>query len=232
VTLVVALATLTSNILSSLLFAQLPDDPYHLASNFGWYLHFANILSVFGFIGALRQHALSVAIFANYLILDTILCSIPRFLLLSLLEPLSSSICSDPSSADSFSSLQYSQSQSSVQQPAAHVSRPNPVVNSQWESLDPYTVSWTPEGCVKIVYLAQITLAASVIAATLLQFVGALCVREFAKSLWMREIRLEESRLLGSVERRSMAEDRAGMLSPIDEEEGCFEDDNGVEKII
>jgi Co/Zn/Cd efflux system component len=54
ITLVVAVATLTSNVLSSLLFHQLPDDPYHLASNFSWYLHFANVLSVFGFIGALR----------------------------------------------------------------------------------------------------------------------------------------------------------------------------------
>jgi hypothetical protein len=54
VTLVVAIATLTSNALSSALFSQLPDDPYHLASKFGWYLHLANVLSVFGFIGALR----------------------------------------------------------------------------------------------------------------------------------------------------------------------------------
>ncbi len=54
VTLVVAISTLTSNALSSVLFSQLPDDPYHLASKFGWYLHFANLLSVFGFIGALR----------------------------------------------------------------------------------------------------------------------------------------------------------------------------------
>jgi len=54
VTLIVALATLTSNILSSVLFSQLPDDPYHLAVNFRWYLHFANVLSVFGFLGALR----------------------------------------------------------------------------------------------------------------------------------------------------------------------------------
>jgi len=54
ITLVVAIATLASNILSSVLFHQLPDDPYHLASNFGWYLHFANVLSVFGFIGAVR----------------------------------------------------------------------------------------------------------------------------------------------------------------------------------
>jgi hypothetical protein len=57
ITLVVAIATLTSNALSSLLFAQLPDDTYHLASNFSWYLHFANVLSVFGFIGALRVRA-------------------------------------------------------------------------------------------------------------------------------------------------------------------------------
>jgi hypothetical protein len=54
ITLVVAIATLTSNVLTSLLFAQLPDDTYHLASNFSWYLHFANILSIFGFIGAVR----------------------------------------------------------------------------------------------------------------------------------------------------------------------------------
>lgn len=60
VTLVVALATLMSNILSSVLFHQLPDDPYHLARNFGWYLHFANVLSVFGFIGALRVCLLSI----------------------------------------------------------------------------------------------------------------------------------------------------------------------------
>jgi hypothetical protein len=51
---VVALSTLSSNVLSSVLFSQLPDDPYHLAGNFGWYLHFANILSLFGFIGSLR----------------------------------------------------------------------------------------------------------------------------------------------------------------------------------
>jgi len=164
ITLIVALATLTSNTLSSLLFAQLPDDPFHLASNFGWYLHFANILSVFGFIGALRQHALSVAIFANYLILDTILCSIPRFLLLSLLNTFSSTLCSTPSS-------------SSV----------NPTSTSQIQS----SLTENDEDCVHILQLAQITLGAGVIAATVLQFVGALCVREYARGLWVRECREE-----------------------------------------
>jgi len=40
---------------------------------------------------------------------------------------------------------------------------------------------------VRIVRLAQLTMAAGIVAATLLQFVGALCVREYAKSLWRRE---------------------------------------------
>lgn len=59
ITLVVAIATLMSNVLSSVLVSQLPDDPFHLARNLGWYLHFANILSVFGFIGAVRVCRLS-----------------------------------------------------------------------------------------------------------------------------------------------------------------------------
>jgi hypothetical protein len=54
ITVIVSLATLVSNTLSSLLFQQLPDDPYYLAGSFGWYLHFANLLSIFGLVGALR----------------------------------------------------------------------------------------------------------------------------------------------------------------------------------
>lgn len=60
ITLLVALATLASNVISSVLFSQLPDDPFHLASNFRWYLHFANVLSVFGFLGSLRVSFFSV----------------------------------------------------------------------------------------------------------------------------------------------------------------------------
>jgi len=33
-----------------------------------------------------------------------------------------------------------------------------------------------------------LTLAAGVLAATVLQFVGALCVREYARALWGREL--------------------------------------------
>ncbi|KAE8454522.1 hypothetical protein EG329_000145 [Mollisiaceae sp. DMI_Dod_QoI] len=189
ITLIVAVATLTSNTLSSVLFAQLPDDPFHLASNFGWYLHLANILSVFGFIGALRQHALSIAIFANYLILDTILCSVPRLLLLTLLNTYSSTLCSTPSSSPSSPFLTYSSTSTSSpnQQPSPKFSSPNSNSNSNSDQ-DP----WSEPGCIDIISLLQLTLAAGVIAATVLQFVGALAVREYAKALWVKECRDEE----------------------------------------
>jgi len=55
--------------------------------------------------------------------------------------------------------------------------------------------------------LAQVTLAVGVVAATLLQFVGALCVREYAKALWMKELR-EEARVVVCEERRSLCVER------------------------
>lgn len=194
ITLVVAVATLTSNVLSSVLFSQLPDDPYHLASNYGWYLHFANLLSIFGFLGALKQHALSIAIFANYLLLDTLLSAVPRFLLVSLLSPLSSTLCTPESTITTFH-------KSSLQQPASRITSldiPDPTTGlSNWENL---SAGWTPDACYKIVWLAQVTLGASVVAATVLQFVGALNVREYARRLWVREIR-EEEQMVEALER-------------------------------
>jgi hypothetical protein len=69
-----------------------------------------------------------------------------------------------------------------------------------------------------MVSLAELALAAGVIAATLLQFVGALAVREYAKALWLREVRLE-MRVVGSVERASLCEKR-GLPVVYEEEEG------------
>ncbi len=103
-TLLLALAFLASNLLSLALTHQLPDDPYNLARNYGWYLHLAGVVSVFGVIGCLRvcfplkfpvwtlqnrkltsaqEHAQSLLLFAHYLTLDTLLSSIPRLLLLT-----------------------------------------------------------------------------------------------------------------------------------------------------
>lgn len=209
ITFVVAIATLASNVISSLLFSQLPDDPYHLAGNFRWYLHFANILSFFGLLGSLRQHALSIAIFSNYLLLDTILCAIPRVLLLGLFQTLSAPLCaSPPASPFSPEPLFASQSPSpstTYSSESAFSSSVSPA--SQWERL---TGTWTPAGCYHIVRLAQLALAAGVVAGAILQFVGALYVREYARELWMREIREDAAagRVVGQMWIPEMDEER------------------------
>lgn len=44
----------------------------------------------------------------------------------------------------------------------------------------------------RTVYLGQLMLGAGVVVATVLQLVGALCVRGYARVLWVREMREEE----------------------------------------
>jgi len=95
VALITAIATLISNIVTSILFKYLPVNPYHLTSNYTIYLHLANVLSVFGIVGAFKQHALSISIFSNYVTIDTFLSLIPRFLLITYLPSLGPTTCSD-----------------------------------------------------------------------------------------------------------------------------------------
>lgn len=71
----------------------------------------------------------------------------------------------------------------------------------------------------KIVFLAQITLAAGVVAATLLQFVGALCVREYARALWVWEMREEERVVVGSCDGRWVEEGRGRLEVIVEVEE-------------
>ncbi|KAF7935594.1 hypothetical protein EAE99_002574 [Botrytis elliptica] len=196
-TLLIAFLSLTSNTLSSIFFHQLPEEPFHLAVNYGLYLHFANVMSVFGVIGALRKHSLSILCFSNYLLLDTLLSAIPRLLLLTLLSNSSSILCT-PSST---TSLDFS----TVTQP------PSLSQNTQEISLASYTIStsipasshiasfadfvgrtggddgWTESGCKKIITLGYITLIAGVMAAMGLQVLGALCVRDYARGLFVNE---------------------------------------------
>jgi hypothetical protein len=158
-----------------------------------------------------QEHALSIAIFANYLILDTILCSIPRFLVLSLLRSFSSDLCSP--SFSSQSPYQQTQTYPSTEISTRSSSTPDlPYPTGQWDS---FSSSWSADGCMRIVTLAQWTLAAGVVAGTLLQFVGALYVREYARGLWAREIR-EEERFLSAVTRTAEV---GRLLEVIDEED-------------
>lgn len=62
--------------------------------------------------------------------------------------------------------------------------------------LETLAQGWSEEGCTRIVTLVQLTLAAGIFAATLLQFVGALYVRGYAQRLWVEEIVEEEGRVV------------------------------------
>jgi hypothetical protein len=75
------------------------------------------------------------------------------------------------------------------------------------------------------VTLAQWTLAAGVVAGTLLQFVGALYVREFAKGVWVREMREEERMIRAAVaaERRDLGLDLGGGLTHVERGIGGLE---------
>jgi hypothetical protein len=163
-----------------------------------------------------QQHALSIAIFSNYLLLDTILFAIPRFLILGLLQQLSTTLCSPPSSPSKQNYISFPAPNSQFLSTTSGAQASEAEETSFLSSI---SQDWTPQGCVRIVYLAQLTLAAGVIAAALLQFTGALCVREYAKALWRREIH-EESCLVVEVERTSLCVDRG---LPVIFEEGMEE---------
>jgi hypothetical protein len=172
-----------------------------------------------------KEHALSVAIFSNFLILDTILCAVPRFLVLGLLRTFSSDLCSPSFSSQTTYQNPSFNSQSAPSHNTFISSRSSsapdlPYPTGQWDS---FSNNWSQEGCIRIVTLAQWTLVAGVVAGTLLQFVGALYVREYAKGLWVREMR-EEERFIRAIERRSLSEERGmGGLAVIDEEDELFE---------
>merc|ERR1711977_391296 len=158
----------------------------------------------------------------NYLILDTLLSTIPRFLLLLTITSFSSSICSPSNTLPSPFSTSNPNSNPSLSNHLPSLSNTNP--SSSFSSLNPgsddisilYALApvrsphseylsqsdFTPECCMRTVYLGQLMLGAGVVVATVLQLVGAMCVRGYARVLWVREMREEEMMArLGGMER-------------------------------
>jgi len=173
ITALIASATLATNIFESILFHRLPDDPYHLATNFSVYLHFANVLSVFGLVGALTQHGPSIAFFSTYLIIDTIICAVPRFLVFTVLSNLTNAFCTGEAATITHGPLR------------EHSVGDDPFPKGP--KADKTEHVWSEKQCVDAVWLLQMAMFASVLAATLLQFMGALQVRVYANRLILRD---------------------------------------------
>ncbi|KAI9894593.1 MAG: hypothetical protein M1814_001948 [Vezdaea aestivalis] len=169
------LATVFS-ILSATFFRSFPDDPYHVARTFAAYQHFASVISILGFIGALREHAFSVAIFATHLLLDTTLASIPRFTLLLLFSSAEDQLCVPGVTA-------FALQPTSPSAQAADAYRSDEV-ESTWAQ-----PGWSETECVRVLWLLRAVLLVAALSVTFLQFWAALAVREYAKALFLRKRR-------------------------------------------
>jgi hypothetical protein len=74
--------------------------------------------------------------------------------------------------------------------------------------------------CHAMLRMVQLTLAAGALVATILQFVGALCVRDYARTLWIKELRNEGCGVeAGDVRIPSKGEERRLSII-LEEEEG------------
>jgi len=178
-TLLIAACSLASSLLSSVLLHQIPAvyDVYHVAAIYAFYLHFANVLSFFGLVAALRQHALSVSIFSNYLMFEAILCSIPRFLIYMTLELYRAQLC-DPSTRTST---------------VANLDFQTGDALRWWKAV---SRGWGQRGCETILWLVQITSCLGIVAATVVQLGAAMTARDYANKLLRRE-RMGVGGLLG-----------------------------------
>ncbi|KAG9244980.1 hypothetical protein BJ878DRAFT_479660 [Calycina marina] len=186
-TISIAAFLLSYSILSLLLLSQLPDERFHFAQLFGWYLHFASMLSVFGAIGALRHHSLSICLFSHFLALDTILTTAPRILLPLLLLKTSTLCAAPPSIALPLSRHSPQQLRISTHHSAHHGSISSFAKASRLQmQIESVAASWTIEGCERIVTLVRGGIVLVVVGIAILQVLGASKVRSYARRLGRR----------------------------------------------
>ncbi|KAF2675154.1 hypothetical protein BT63DRAFT_450136 [Microthyrium microscopicum] len=73
----------------------LPEDPLHIRASLTAYVIFFLLVSVLGFVGAIKRSAPLITVFAAHLLLDSIIFFIPRILLVRYSFSLPQLICSN-----------------------------------------------------------------------------------------------------------------------------------------
>ncbi|KZF22931.1 hypothetical protein L228DRAFT_139800 [Xylona heveae TC161] len=179
------------NAVSAYLLYQLPDDPYHLASNFSLYASFAGLLSILGLVGVVKENATLVGIFANYHLIDTILCSIPRFLVLTLFSGFRDSFCV-PDSSFAFQKGSSSGPSRNLLEQFDHGERRS---SSAAVAVALTDSELSLEHCLRVVWVVQIIAFVGIVGTTLVQFYLGLQVRDYANRLFMREQARDEERV-------------------------------------
>ncbi|KAI9873292.1 MAG: hypothetical protein M1830_000520, partial [Pleopsidium flavum] len=122
------------------------------------------------------EHATSVAIFANYLVVDTVLCSIPRFVLMTLLAGFGNFLC-----------------------------HPKHTSSEGMQNIEPYTedgqqitehltgkLIWSRERCEGAVSILSMMAFVTVVGFTMVQLALALQVRAYSSRLWREKRKARE----------------------------------------
>lgn len=157
-TLVLSTLALFAHSLSAILLHHLPADPLNLASNFALYSVYAAVLSALGLAGAVKRSPTLVTIFTHHLLIDAILSTIPRVLLIPAIASIPGTLCAE---------VEYQRSQLSPRDARALFG------------------FWTADRCRVGLWAAQAVVALLVLAVTAVQWWCAWRVREYAR--WLEE---------------------------------------------
>lgn len=124
-----------------------------------------------------QEHATSVAIFANYLILDTVLCSIPRFLLTTMVAGFGTFLC-HPKSA----------STGGVRGVKMYLGD-----RQELDERLPGNPIWPRTKCQRAVSIFSMMAFVTFVGITVVQLVLALQVRGYSSRLWREKGKIRES---------------------------------------
>jgi len=94
------------HLISAIVLHRLPTDPFNLAFNFSLYCVWAAVLSALGLVGALKRSSTLVAIFSNHLLLDALLSTVPRLIILFAIASFADTLCTDFENQVDFSKAQ------------------------------------------------------------------------------------------------------------------------------
>jgi hypothetical protein len=162
------------NVLCAYFLYHLTDHTNPLPINVTLYSIFATANNVLGVYGSIAEHTFALAIFANFLILDTLVSAVPRAVTLYVLASLNDYFCADGaisryvSLSDHVSIASRMRYDASFQIPRDSSAR-----------------------CASIFRLAIAAMAVGLVSTTLMQMVFAVFVRRFSTHLALRKSKME-----------------------------------------
>jgi len=164
------------NVLCAYFLYNLADHTNPLPLNVTLYSVFATANNVLGIYGSITEHTFTLAIFANFLILDTLVSAVPRAATLYVLASLNDYFCAD-GAISRYASL------------GDHIS----IAGRMRHEASFQTPRESSARCTSLFRLAIAAMAVGLVGTTLMQMVFAVFVRRFSTHLALRKSKVEVS---------------------------------------